>query len=122
MNRTEAARLWSHVQTLLRQPSPPDDVELRRAARMLAASRSDAVELMLARWLADTRVAEAGEVAPAAVAAPVAAVPRRAGLGVRDVALIGAGVAGGALLAGALGADDAADASEGFGLFDAGLG
>lgn len=119
MNRTEADRLWSHVQTLLRQPSPPDDVELRRAARMLTASRNDAVELMLARWLADTRAAEA---APAVVTAPVAAAPRRAGLGVRDVALLGAGVAGGALLAGALGAADAADPADGFGLFDAGLG
>lgn len=111
MDRTESDRLWAHVQTLLRQPEPPDDPQLRRAARMLASARSDAVELLLAQWLARSRGA-AGAVAAAEAApgeteepsqhAPQPAVGARQAprLGWREAALVTAGVAGGALLVG----------------------
>jgi hypothetical protein len=57
MDRVDAQRLWPQLRLLLRAPAPPDDPELRRAARLLVASRGDAVELLLARWLADTAAA-----------------------------------------------------------------
>ena len=114
MDRTESARLWAHVQALLRMPEPTDDLQLRRAARMLASSRSDAVELLLAHWLADSRARAVAESAPppvhpgpqaadtAASGAQHAPVPARAGgrPSLRDAALVTAGVAGGALLVG----------------------
>ena len=128
MNRVDADRLWAHVQSLLRHPGLPDDAERRRAARMLASSRADAVELLLAQWLAQgapgegARAAQAGEgaaTAPEADVAPApqaesAAVPPRAAprFGLREAALVTAGVAGGALLGGLLGED----AGDGFDL------
>jgi hypothetical protein len=119
MNPAEAQRLWPHVQRLLRAPAPPLDAELRRAARLLAAERPDAVELLLAQWLAQT--SEPGAVAAdATTAAPVvievgdAAAPparRSTGFGLREAALVTAGVAGGALLAGLLDDDAGIDLS-----------
>ena len=118
MNPAEAQRLWPHVQRLLRAPAPPVDAELRRAARLLAAERPDAVELLLAQWLA--RTSEASAAADATAAAPVvteagdAAAPparRSTGVGLREVALVTAGVAGGALLAGLLDDDAGIDLS-----------
>ena len=115
MNPAEAQRLWPHVQRLLRAPAPPVDAELRRAARLLAAERPDAVELLLAQWLA--RTSEASAAADATAAAPVvteagAATARRStGVGLREVALVTAGVAGGALLAGLLDDDAGIDLS-----------
>jgi hypothetical protein len=128
MNRVDADRLWAHVQSLLRHPGLPDDAERRRAARMLASSRADAVELLLAQWLAQgapgevARPAQAAEhavavpevPAPAAPQADGTTVPARAAprFGLREAALVTAGVAGGALLGGLLGED----ASDGFDL------
>lgn len=125
MNRSDADRLWAHVQSLLRHPGAPDDYELRRAARMLASSRSDAVELLLAQWLAqgapreDLPAPEAAEgAAPglgtsAGVAqeAAGAAVPARAAprFGLREAALVTAGVAGGVVLGSLLGDDEGVD-------------
>lgn len=124
MNRADADRLWTHVKSLLRHPGPPEDHELRRAARMLASSRSDAVELLLAHWLAQARSPAAGLAegpAPGSHqdagkpptaskrtegdAGPIRAVSRSR---LREAALVTAGVAGGALLAGLL-IDDGVD-------------
>lgn len=132
MNRDDTQRLWAHVQWLLRQPSPPESRELRRAARLLAASRPDAVELLLAQWLAQTRDAApqaAADAGPALEAGPVAygaapgdvpvagpaAAPGRAAprFGVREAALVTAGVAAGALVTGLLDAGDDIDADFG---------
>lgn len=136
MNRDDTQRLWARVRWLLRQPSPPDDHELRRAARLLAASRPDAVELLLAQWLAQTREATppaAADTGPALEAGPVAtgaasgaafgegsrpgpaATPGRAAarFGLREAALVTAGLAGGALVTGLLDAGDDVDADFG---------
>lgn len=107
MHRADAAGLWAEVRALLKAPAPADDPELRRAARLLASSRSDAVELLLARWLAAQR---SGAVAqPAAVAAPQdaaaeparssAAAPARPGVGAREALLVTGGLVGGAFVA-----------------------
>ena len=122
MNRSDADRLWTHVQSLLRHPGAPDDYELRRAARMLASSRSDAVELLLAQWLAqgspreDLPAPEAaapglGTSASVAHDAAGAAVPARAAprFGLREAALVTAGVAGGVVLGSLLGDDEGVD-------------
>jgi hypothetical protein len=125
MNRSDADRLWAHVQSLLRHPGVPDDHELRRAARMLASSRSDAVELLLAQWLAQAaaaevdRAAQGGEGAAQLPGTPAEEPPRaevaagaaRAAprFGLREAALVTAGLAGGALLGGLLGDDDGVD-------------
>lgn len=109
MDRTDADRLWAEVRELLRAPAPADDAELRRAARLLTASRSDAVELLLARWLAERR-ADAGaasQAAPVLEADGVRPAPGRSGFGLRETALVTAGLAGGALLAGLLDDDEA---------------
>ncbi len=116
MDRNDAQRLWPQVQQLLRAPAPPDDAELRRAARLLSASRSDAVELLLMQWLASTRgPAAAASELPAAVAeapeAQEAPTRRPRSVGLREVALVTAGVAGGALLAGLLDDDAGIDLS-----------
>ena len=115
MDRIDAQRLWPQLRLLLSAPPPPGDPELRRAARLLAASRSDAVELLLARWLADTAPALAAPDEPPPEPPPTAVEPppaRPAPLR-RDAALVGsglvAGVVGTALLGGLLD-DDAADA------------
>ncbi|MFN9746957.1 MAG: hypothetical protein ACK57B_15055 [Betaproteobacteria bacterium] len=115
MDRIDARRLWPQTRLLLSAPPPPDDPELRRAARLLAASRSDVVELLLARWLADTAAAQTAPAEPQTEPAPATMEPpsaRRASLR-RDAALVGsglvAGVVGTALLGGLLD-DDAGDA------------
>lgn len=124
MQRSDRERLWARVQWLLRQPPAADDAELRRAARMLASSRSDAVELLLARWLAEgasapgiaagavggaTAVADADGPAAGGVSGAPPAARRAAGFGLREAALLGAGLAGGALAAGALCDEDGLD-------------
>ncbi|MFN8936799.1 MAG: hypothetical protein ACK5Y0_13005 [Pseudomonadota bacterium] len=124
MQRCDRERLWARVQWLLRQPPAADDAELRRAARMLASSRSDAVELLLARWLAEgasapgiaagavggaTGVADADGPAAGGVSGAPPAARRAAGFGLREAALLGAGLAGGALAAGALCDEDGLD-------------
>jgi hypothetical protein len=117
MNRIDSERLWGHVQGLLRQPSPPDDHDLRRAARMLASARSDAVELLLAQWLVQAREADSAaqpvagpeREAGLAVGLGPASAPASARFGLREAALVTAGLAGGALLTELLGADDGID-------------
>lgn len=112
MDRLDADRLWAQVRALLRAPAPADDPELRRAARLLASSRADAVELLLARWLAAQRSGAvdrtdsplAPQPAAAGAAAPASARP---GFGAREALLVTGGLASGALLAGLL--DDADD-------------
>jgi hypothetical protein len=116
MNQAEAQRLWPHVQRLLRAPAPPVDAELRRAARLLAAERPDAVELLLAQWLAQTSepsaaAADAAAAAPVVTEATAATARRRTGFGLREATLVTAGVAGGALLAGLLDDDAGIDLS-----------
>jgi hypothetical protein len=115
MDRLDADRLWTHVRGLLRAPAPADDPELRRAARLLASSRADAVELLLARWLAaqhsgagDRADRTESPLAPQAAAAGAAApTSARPAFGAREALLVTGGLAGGALLAGLL--DDADD-------------
>jgi hypothetical protein len=113
MDRADADRLWAEVRALLRAPAPADDAELRRAARLLVSSRADAVELLLARWLAAQR---SGAIAqPEQAAAPPAAgadsarssatAPARPGFGVREALVVTGGLVGGALVADLL--DDA---------------
>lgn len=111
MDRTDTDQLWTQVRALLRAPSPPDDPELRRAARLLASSRSDAVELLLARWLAEQQdqAAHGAEPQPQPDADPArsaAVAPARTGFGVREALLVTGGVAGGALVASLLGDED----------------
>jgi hypothetical protein len=114
MDRNDADRLWLHVQSLLRAPPPPGSADLGRAARMLASARADAVELLLAQWLAQTR----GQTALDPPALPgsstegqaaVAPAARHKGIGVREAVLVTAGVAAGALLADALGEEPGLD-------------
>lgn len=110
MDRIDADRLWAEVRALLRAPAPADDPELRRAARLLAASRGDAVELLLARGLAARRDGAAtvsSQVPPGPAAEGARPAPARSGPGLREATLLTAGLAGGALLAGLL--DDDAD-------------
>lgn len=118
MDPTDAKRLWPHVQRLLRAPAPPGDAELRRAARLLVSERADAVELLLAHWLAVTREADAasaGDPAAEPAVGEAASAPalarRNTGFGLREVAFVSAGVAGGALLAGLLDDDAGIDLS-----------
>jgi hypothetical protein len=116
MNQAEAQRLWPHVQRLLRAPAPPVDAELRRAARLLAAERPDAVELLLAQWLAQTSeptaaASDAITAAPVVSEAGAAKARRSTGFGLREATLVTAGVAGGALLAGLLDDDAGIDLS-----------
>ncbi|MEY3253811.1 MAG: hypothetical protein RL227_2784 [Pseudomonadota bacterium] len=114
MDPTDAQRLWPLVQRLLRAPTQPGNAELRRAARLLAAERPDAVELLLAQCLALAREPDAvAGGATAAVPAGAEAGPARrsTGIGLREVALVSAGVAGGALLAGLLDDDAGIDLS-----------
>ena len=113
MDRADADRLWAEVRALLRAPAPADDAELRRAARLLASSRADAVELLLARWLAAQRsgaIAQPGQAAafPAAAAAAAdaadaarssATAPARPGFGAREALLVTGGLVGGAFVA-----------------------
>lgn len=102
MDRVPHDRLWALVQQLLTAPEPPDDAALRRAARLLGASRRDAVELLLARALQP----QAAGPAAAPVAAPPAepAAPASPGPGLREATLLAAGVAGGVAVATLLGA------------------
>jgi hypothetical protein len=110
MDRADADRLWAEVRALLRAPAPADDAELRRAARLLASSRADAVELLLARWLAAQRSgaiaqpeqAAASPAAAAAAADPArssATAPARPGFGAREALLLTGGLVGGAFVA-----------------------
>jgi hypothetical protein len=117
MNRTDADRLWANVQALLRAPPPPADAALRRAARLLASNRADAVELLLAQWLAQPGEGQAAASrsdapAPPDAAAALAPQPVQAGraLGLREAALLAAAAAGGAWVGHALAADDDIDA------------
>lgn len=115
MDRADAERLWAEVRALLRAPAPADDAELRRAARLLASSRSDALELLLARWLAAQRggvIAQPEPAAPPPDAAADAArssatAPARSGFGPREALLVTGGLVGGAFVA------DLLDDSEG---------
>lgn len=121
MNRIEVDRLWPHVQQLLSAPPAPADAELRRAARLLASSRADALELLLAQALARPGGAAAAPAAAGAATAEAAAGPavpavglggpapglRQAARVAAQVAAVGvvglaAGAAGAAWLAGAL--------------------
>ncbi len=107
MDRPDADRLWAHVRALLRAPAPADDPELRRAARLLASSRADAVELLLARWLAAQRsgasaAPDTAAALPAVAAGSAATTPTRPGFGTREALLVTGGLAGGAVLAGLL--------------------
>ncbi|MFN8894345.1 MAG: hypothetical protein ACK5Y8_11355 [Betaproteobacteria bacterium] len=112
MDRADAERLWAEVRALLRAPAPADDPELRRAARLLASSRSDALELLLARWLAAQRggaFAQPEQAAPPpdAAARSSATAPARSGFGPREALLVTGGLVGGAFVA------DLLDDSEG---------
>jgi hypothetical protein len=100
MDKDQVDQLWTQLRVLLRAPSPPDNAELRRAARLLMASRGDAVELLLARLLAlsPTPAAEASGAAPAG-----AAPPRHGGFGVREAVRVSGGLATGLLLGGVVG-------------------
>ena len=113
MDRADADRLWAEVRALLRAPALADDTELRRAARLLASSRADAVELLLARWLAAQRSGALAQPEPA-VASPDAAAaaaagadsarstataPARPGFGAREALLVTGGLVGGAFVA-----------------------
>jgi hypothetical protein len=102
MDRVPNDRLWALVQQLLTAPEPPDDAALRRAARLLCASRHDAVELLLARALQPP--ADGPATAPAAAPAAEPAAPAGAAPGLRDATLLAAGVAGGVAVATLLGA------------------
>lgn len=97
MDRDTADRLWAEVRALLRAPAAPDDPQLRRAARLLASSRSDAVELLLARWLIEAPAAAAvpATASAEAVAEDVARQAVGSGQGLRDAALLAAGAAAG---------------------------
>jgi len=113
MNRTDADRLWANVQALLRAPPPPADAALRRAARLLASNRADAVELLLAQWLAQPGAAQAAASTSEAPAPPVAAAvpaaPAGRAFGLREAALLAAGAAGGAWIGQAWAGDDDGD-------------
>jgi hypothetical protein len=116
MDQIDAQRLWPHVQRLLRAPAPPADAELRRAARMLVSERPDAVELLLAQWLASAREQHAlpageSDTAPTPTEAAPTLARRSAGFGLREAALVTAGVAGGTLLGGLLDDDAGIDLS-----------
>ena len=113
MDRADADRLWAEVRALLRAPALADDTELRRAARLLASSRADAVELLLARWLAAQRsgaIAQPEQAAASPDAAAAAAAgadaarsrataPARPGFGAREALLVTGGLVGGAFVA-----------------------
>ncbi len=107
MDRADADRLWAEVRALLRAPALADDTELRRAARLLASSRADAVELLLARWLAAQRSgaiaqpeqAVASPDAAAAAARSRATAPARPGFGAREALVVTGGLVGGAFVA-----------------------
>ena len=116
MNRIDVDRLWPQVQQLLCAPPAPADAELRRAARLLASSRADALELLLAQALARpggpaAAPAAAGTATADAAEGPAVPAGGQGGQppGLRQAALVAAGGVVG-LAAGAVGATWLADA------------